>query len=148
VRGSFYESTACASRQHCDACRNNPKFRARVLKTFAEPAEADYACMPLGLPIGVPTPADLPARRPKGGPGTELKKLFATFGFQDVPGCSCVAHAAEMDRRGADWCEANIETVVGWLREEKDRRGIVFPFFGSAARVAVNLAISRARESM
>ena len=27
-----------------------------------------------------------------------------------------------MDRRGVAWCRANLETIVGWLREEAEKR--------------------------
>lgn len=81
-------------------------------------------------------------QKPKGGPGTELKKLFAMIGISEHGNCSCNAHADEMDRRGAEWCRENIETILDWLREECAKRNI--PFVEFAARAAVNLAISRA----
>jgi len=62
-------------------------------------------------------------RKPKPvgyGPGTELKKMLATIGITAEPGCKCNARAAEMDRMEKafpGWCEANIDLIVGWLRE-------------------------------
>jgi hypothetical protein len=79
------------------------------------------------------------------GPGTELKKLLATVGITATPNCSCNARAAEMDRQGCDWCEANIDTVVGWLREEATKRGL--PFLDAAGRLLVKRAIRNARKA-
>ena len=78
------------------------------------------------------------------GPGTELKKLLSTVGITATPNCSCNARAADMDARGCDWCEENIDTVVGWLREEATKRGL--PFLDAAGRLLVRRAISNARK--
>jgi hypothetical protein len=48
-----------------------------------------------------------------------------------------------MDRRGCDWCDANINTIVGWLREEATKRGL--PFIDAAAAMLVRRAIHNAR---
>lgn len=78
------------------------------------------------------------------GPGTELKKLMRRHGINpDEAGCQCNAHAAKMDRLGNDWCEANIETIVGWMREEAERRGL--PFVEFYARWLVKRSIKNAR---
>ena len=81
---------------------------------------------------------------PSGGPGTELKRLLARVGITASPDCACNARAAEMDRQGVDWCEANVETIVGWLREQATARGL--PFFKAAARLLVRRAIANARK--
>ena len=82
--------------------------------------------------------------RPLGyGPGTELKRLLGRIGIKAEPGCKCTARAEEMDRRGCEWCEADIPTIVGWLREEATKRGL--PFVDVAGRVLVRRAISNAR---
>lgn len=75
------------------------------------------------------------------GPGTELKKLLAAWGITSSS-CNCDAHAAEMDEKGPDWCEENIDTVVGWLREEADRRSLLF--VEGLARLMVLRAIRNA----
>lgn len=77
------------------------------------------------------------------GPGTELKKLLAVAGIVATPDCACNARAAEMDRLGCEWVEANLSRVVGWLREEAQRRGL--PFLDVAGRVLVRQAIANAR---
>jgi len=75
--------------------------------------------------------------------GTELKNLLGRFGIQAEGGCACESRANEMDRNGCDWCEANIPTIVGWLREEATKRGL--PFVDVAGTVLVRRAISNAR---
>jgi hypothetical protein len=79
------------------------------------------------------------------GPGTELKKLLARIGITATPDCSCNARAAEMDRQGVEWCEANIDTIVGWLREQAEARGL--PFLDIAGRLLVRRAIANARRN-
>jgi hypothetical protein len=79
------------------------------------------------------------------GPGTELKKLLSHVGIAATTNCSCNARAREMDIRGADWCEANIDTIVGWLREEATKRGL--PFLDAAGRLLVSRAIRNARKA-
>lgn len=86
-------------------------------------------------------------QNPLFGAGAELKKLLAGWPFRIVatPNCSCNARAAEMDRQGIEWCEANIDTIVGWLREEARNRGL--PFLDAAGRLLVRRAIANARKS-
>ena len=105
-----------------------------------------------------------------GGPGIELKRLLAKVGIVAKPKCKCMTRAAEMDRNGPDWCESNLDKIVGWLREEYKARHKVYakrlaaheadaaqpkpeplsvwmrlPFSETAARQIVRLAIRRAR---
>ena len=80
---------------------------------------------------------------PNEGPGTELKKLLAKIGITPKAGCKCLARAVEMDIRGCDWCETNVPTIVGWLREEATSRRL--PFVDAAGTVLVKRAISNAR---
>jgi hypothetical protein len=77
--------------------------------------------------------------------GTALKSLLASIGITATPDCPCTARANEMDRRGCDWCEANIDTIVGWLREQAEARGL--PFLDAAGRVIVRRAIKNARRA-
>ena len=79
------------------------------------------------------------------GPGTELKKLLKRIGIISSPTCSCNRRAAEMDARGVEWCEQNIEVIVGWLREEAGKRGL--PFVDMAGTALVKLAIRKAKVS-
>jgi peroxiredoxin len=82
---------------------------------------------------------------PGSGPGTELKKLLERVGLHVTPDCPCNARAALMDRNGCDWCARNIDTIIGWLREEASKRGLVF--LEPAARMLVRKAIARARRA-
>lgn len=82
--------------------------------------------------------------QPTQGPGTELKKLLKLAGITAKPNCSCNARARTMDANGCDWCEANIDQIVGWLREEAGKRGL--PFVDMAGRVLVRRAIRNARK--
>ncbi len=79
--------------------------------------------------------------------GTELKKLLEAWPFRitATPDCPCSVRAAEMDARGCDWCEANLDTIVGWLREQAQARGL--PFVDLAGRMLVKRAISNARRN-
>jgi hypothetical protein len=86
-----------------------------------------------------------PPAPPTHGPGTELKKLLARVGITASPDCSCNARAAEMDRQGVEWCEANLDTIVGWLREQAEARGL--PFLDIAGRLLVRRAIANARRN-
>jgi hypothetical protein len=85
-------------------------------------------------------------KAPNRGPGTELKKLLAKIGIHATPHCTCNARAMLMDQNEAKepgWCEANVDTIVGWLREEAGKRGL--PFLDAAGRLLVRRAISNAR---
>ena len=82
---------------------------------------------------------------PAHGPGTELKKLLALIGITAAPDCACNAHAAEMDRQGVEWCAANLDTIVGWLREQATARGL--PFLDAAGKMLVRRAIRNARKA-
>lgn len=78
------------------------------------------------------------------GPGTALKQLISRLGFKPKPGCKCESHIREMNQKGPDWCEQNIDTIVGWLREEAERAG--YPFTAIGAKLLVRRAISNARK--
>lgn len=78
------------------------------------------------------------------GPGTELKRLLGRIGITASPTCGCNAKARAMDARGCDWCEANLDTVVGWLREEAGKRRL--PFLDAVGKMLVRRAISNARK--
>jgi hypothetical protein len=79
------------------------------------------------------------------GPGTELSKMLKRFGIEYVPGCKCADHARQMDLWGPDGCERQIQTIVGWLRKESEKRGL--PFVEFAAKHLVQRAINRARRA-
>lgn len=104
------------------------------------------------LPPGVPgtvgygqAVAQAVTHAPTHGPGTELKKLLSRVGITASPDCSCNAKARLMDERGIEWCEANIDEIVVWLRESAGERGL--PFLEIAAKVLVRRAIHNARKA-
>lgn len=83
-----------------------------------------------------------------GGPGTELKKLLKKFGIEATPTCSCNSKAALMDKKEASdpgWCEKNLNTIVGWLKEEANKRGL--PFVDLAGKILVKRAINNYKKN-
>jgi hypothetical protein len=90
----------------------------------------------------------VPQPAPSSGPGTELKALLKKVGITASPTCSCNARARRMDEmeaREPGWCAAHLEEIVGWLREEAEKRGL--PFFDIAGRMLVKRAIHNAQKS-
>lgn len=87
---------------------------------------------------------------PPSGPGTELKKILAGFPLyiKVTPSCPCNARAKVMDkneRENPGWCEENIDTIVGWLREEHAKRKSAVPFIDMAVKKLIRIAIKRAK---
>lgn len=78
-------------------------------------------------------------------PGAHLSALLKRFGIDDSNDCKCTSRAAYMDQMGCDWCEANIDEIVGWLRESAAERGL--PFVDAVGRVLVRRAIASARKA-
>lgn len=79
------------------------------------------------------------------GVGTELKKLLKLIGITAAPGCSCNNRAKYMNEKGIQWCKDNIETILGWLKEEAEKRKLLFVRY--AAYKLVKLAIYRAEKA-
>jgi hypothetical protein len=50
-----------------------------------------------------------------------------------------------MEQAFPGWCEANIGVIVGWLREEAERRKL--PFVDLAGELLVKRAIARHRDN-
>jgi hypothetical protein len=80
------------------------------------------------------------------GPGTMLSKMLAKIGIKSTPNCSCRRRAMEMNTRGPDWCAQNIDTIVGWLREESEKRGL--PFVDFAGKLLIQRAIKVSRKNI
>jgi hypothetical protein len=80
------------------------------------------------------------------GAGTELKKLLGKIGIKSSPTCSCNKRAALMDANGTEWCENNIDTIVGWLKEEATKRKL--PFVEYAAKLIIKRAVSNAKKTL
>lgn len=77
-------------------------------------------------------------------PGTVLSRMIKSVGIQMTDSCSCKRHALEMNDKGNDWCEQNVDTIVGWLREEASRRKL--PFIDAIGKLMVNRAIKKSRK--
>jgi hypothetical protein len=54
--------------------------------------------------------------------GAALKNLLGWAKLPTETECPCNEHAEEMDREGCGWCREHVGLIVGWLREEIDRR--------------------------
>lgn len=55
------------------------------------------------------------------GPGTELKKLFRSWGVSACGGC--ITTAKKMDENGPAWCREHIDELVAEVHENATRRG-------------------------
>lgn len=92
---------------------------------------ADHTQDGLGMTTLSRDPEDRPKEQinawpPGYGVGTALKSLLSKIGIVATPNCSCNYRAAEMDRLGLKWCQENRETILGWLKEEADKRKLPF----------------------
>jgi hypothetical protein len=117
-------------------------IQAGCANYVAEPAEnlgqrAEQPALPEPA-VEQPPPDD-------NGPGAQLKKMLAKIGIRATPTCSCNARARYMDFMGVVWCEKNIDTIIGWLKEESDKRRL--PFIEFAARALINRAIKLAKKA-
>lgn len=79
------------------------------------------------------------------GVGTEIKQILSKIDIVATENCSCNAKAKLMDSNGIEWCENNIDTIVGWLREEANKRKL--PFIDIAGKILVKKAIKNARKN-
>jgi hypothetical protein len=77
-------------------------------------------------------------------PGTQLAKMIKSVGIIINDSCSCRRHALEMNEKGNDWCEQNIDTIVGWLRQEAKNRSL--PFIDAIGKLMVSRAIKKSRK--
>jgi hypothetical protein len=69
--------------------------------------------------------------------------MISTMGIKSTPNCSCRRHAIEMNEKGNDWCEQNLPTILGWLKEESAKRSL--PYIESVASMIVKRAIKTSR---
>lgn len=80
------------------------------------------------------------------GPGTILHKMLGKIGIHSTPNCSCRRRAIEMNERGPNWCEENIDIIVGWLREEATKRKL--PFIDFAGKLLIQRAIKISKKNL
>lgn len=104
-------------------------------------APVPYPMLPPPPPPPPQTLEDFP-----NGPGTILSKMLSKIGIKSTPNCSCRRRALEMNNRGPDWCAENIDMIVGWLREESEKRKL--PFVDFAGRLLIQRAIKLSRKAL
>jgi len=80
------------------------------------------------------------------GPGTILSNMLKKIGIKSSENCSCRRHAIEMNEKGPEWCEQNIDTILGWLKEESTKRKL--PFIETVARLLVKRAINKSKKCL
>ncbi len=101
-------------------------------------------------PFGI-TAEDFPSptipQQPCQGPGTELKRILAQLGIDEMAGCSCNATMQKMNEWGPDGCEVNIDWIISQMTAEADKRGWMrfVPFKELGAELIVCRAIAAAR---
>jgi hypothetical protein len=77
------------------------------------------------------------------GAGSILAGMLSSLGIKSAPNCACRKHAIMMNENGNDWCEENMGVILGWLREESEKRKL--PFSETIAKMMVNRAINKSR---
>jgi hypothetical protein len=122
-----------------ESIKANCAHNKQVTAVGAESMTSDGADPTAALP----NPFEAPAAAP--GPGAYLKKYLSRIGITATPNCSCNAKARHMDEMGIEWCEANLTTIVGWLKEEAEKRRL--PFFEWPAKMLVQKAIKSAKKA-
>jgi hypothetical protein len=78
------------------------------------------------------------------GPGSILSKMFYKIGIKSTPNCACKRHALNMNKNGIEWCEQNVDTIVGWLKIEAQNRKL--PFIDMVAKMIVLRAINKSKK--
>jgi len=69
--------------------------------------------------------------------------MLRRYGITSTAGCNCDQRALLMDVQGPEWCLQNIDTIIGWMKEEAEKRGMVF--VECAAKFVVLMAIRNAK---
>ncbi len=59
----------------------------------------------------------------KPGPGSELRKMLAWFA-RPSDTCKCETRAETMNDWGVEGCRTNLDTIIEWLLEEAQLRGL------------------------
>lgn len=85
------------------------------------------------------------------GTGTELvlllaNKLWQMIGVNLTTTCGCLGKAQEMNNKGPNWCEANAEPLIEYLRKVHKSQRIRIPFSRTVAKKLLFTAIKRARK--
>jgi hypothetical protein len=75
------------------------------------------------------------------GVGTELKRIFAAFGFQACE--TCTDRAQALDEYGIDWCEQNKPVIIQWISEAAHNRWMPAVGVPSIVQMAIDAAKGR-----
>jgi hypothetical protein len=78
------------------------------------------------------------------GPGSILSKMLSKVGVKSSPTCSCKQRAITMNKNGIEWCENNMATILGWLKEESAKRNL--PFVEIVAKMLVYRAVNKSKK--
>jgi hypothetical protein len=77
------------------------------------------------------------------GPGSELRRMLAWFA-RPSDSCKCETRAETMNEWGVNGCRSNLDTIVEWLLEEAELRGLPHgKFTRTVAKSLVLTAIRR-----
>lgn len=120
-------------------CCEDEGSGCRPMATGSQPASGNCSDAMM-MRDGKLEPVKMMASKP--GAGHHLTKILTGLGFEKLAGCGCASRAAEMDRRGVQWCKDNVATITGWMKEECDARKL--PFDQEGAEFIVGEAIRAA----
>ena len=115
-------------------------------KSWLKRVAAPFSPVPFPALPPVPQPPPQTLEDFPDGPGTVLSKMLAKVGIKSTPNCSCRRRAMEMNTRGPEWCAENVDTIVGWLREESEKRKL--PFVDFAGKLLIQRAIKVSRKAL
>jgi hypothetical protein len=88
-------------------------------------------------------PATLRIAAYRPGPGNELRKMLAWFA-RPSDTCKCETRAETMNDWGVEGCRTNLDTIIEWLLEEAQLRGLPHgKFTRTIAKSLVLTAIRR-----
>lgn len=82
------------------------------------------------------------------GVGSNIKAILKTMGIEASANCGCNAQAARLDAIGPEACELEVEKILDFLYEQAKSRNLESLFVRPAVRIAVQLAIRRARKDL
>jgi hypothetical protein len=130
----------------CEACHKRLNVATTIKDRVYEIAAKlpDCAAAP-GQPPDRAAPRPPPYHWDSAGAGTQLKKLLSRVGIKASETCSCNARAKLMNEHGIEWCEQNINEIVGWLKEEALKRKL--PFLSFPTKILIQRAIGLAKRN-
>ena len=120
VASQVAECKVLASAKACEACQQDPNPHAVNVVTLGM---AIVHRKRLGKPIAELRQL-MNEYKPTGEePGNELKKMLAWFA-RPSDSCKCETRADTMNDWGPEGCRRNLDTIVEWLLEEAELRGL------------------------